>query len=80
VSNLSNHLLELLLQVLDLVLLIAVFNTLVSNLLLGHNDFLVYRLLVLLPLTLELFKFFIDGADLSLKNTHVLCTQLADLV
>lgn len=76
VGNLLDGSLELLLQILDLVLLVAVLNTLVRDFLLGKGNLLVDWLLVLLPLLFELLEFVVDLTYFSLEDAHILSLQL----
>ena len=53
VLNFTNYLLEFLLQILDLLLLVAVFDALIRDLLLSHDDLFVNGLLEFFPLLFE---------------------------
>ena len=79
VRDLLHHSLELLLEVLDLVLLVAVLDTFVCNLLLCHYNLLIDWLLVLLPLILQLFELLVDSADFGLQDAHILTSELIQL-
>jgi hypothetical protein len=79
VLNLTQTLLELLLQRLDLVLLVLVLDSLVSNLLLLLKYLLIDRLLILFPLLLKLLKLIVELRNLLLQHSEILSIQLLQL-
>lgn len=72
--------LELLLQVLDLVLLVAVLNALVRNLLLRHDDLFVDGLLVLFPLFFQRLQLRVNLGHFFLEDAHILALEFFELL
>jgi len=74
--NIGNSLLEFFLQVLDLLLLVFVLDTLVTDLLLGFENLIGNGFLVFLPFVLKLLQFLVDGANFVLEDVQILALQL----
>ena len=70
--DLSHDLFEFCLEVLDLLLLVPIFDTFVRDLLLSHNDFFIDGFLELFPLLFELLELVVNLTNFSLQDSHVL--------